>query len=241
MRKASLYILSSKTHLSRKVPLVYCPLMGISKRIRIARKNSDLSQEALGALVGGVSKAAVMQWEKGITLPTADKLVQLANSLRVPISWLLTGQPLPEQDANGKLSWNVTEGRTVPLLTARQVVTGTTAYDGLPRVSCIFPCSDRAFATIIDDRANAPTLQPDDRVVWEPAATPEPEDIVLAISHQVARPIVGQYRLEANGSGFVTIIQPLNTAFPAVRSDRCELMVIGVLHEHTRAGRTARP
>lgn len=53
--------------------------------IRSARKAAGLSQTDLGKRLGGVSKAAVSQWEKGIHKITDEHRRQLSVALNIPL------------------------------------------------------------------------------------------------------------------------------------------------------------
>ncbi|MGH8763561.1 MAG: helix-turn-helix domain-containing protein [Nitrosospira sp.] len=55
------------------------------------RRRYKLSQTKLGELCG-VSKAAVSQWETGVSTPEIRKLVELRSKLAFSFDWLLTGQ-----------------------------------------------------------------------------------------------------------------------------------------------------
>ncbi|EJC5210354.1 helix-turn-helix transcriptional regulator [Salmonella enterica] len=63
----------------------------ISERIRQARREQKITQEALGKKVG-VSKATISQWESGTTEPNGKNLVNLAKELGVTVEWLLNGK-----------------------------------------------------------------------------------------------------------------------------------------------------
>ena len=233
--KPHLTFSQAQSRLQGKPYLSKARAMTLAKRIKAARKSVHITQEELGKRLG-VSKAAVSQWEGAATTPDVHNLLRISEVTHVPIAWLLTGQPLPEQATNGTLRWEHVEGRTVPLLTMKQAVTGL-EYIGAPRVSAAFPCSSKAFALIIDSRANAPVLLPGDRAIWEPVDSPEPDDIVLATFGEAGIPAIGRVRFDTNQSGTVTIIQPVNPSFPAFRSDHGALRILAVLHEHTRSAR----
>lgn len=57
----------------------------ISQRIKQLRERLDLSQKALGKLVG-VTDAAVTNWETGIRFPRGNNLKKLARALGVSVS-----------------------------------------------------------------------------------------------------------------------------------------------------------
>jgi transcriptional regulator with XRE-family HTH domain len=55
------------------------------------RHRYKLSQSKLGELCG-VTKAAVSQWETGISMPEIKKLVELRSKLLFSLDWLITGE-----------------------------------------------------------------------------------------------------------------------------------------------------
>lgn len=63
----------------------------LSEKIRSLRKNSGLSQEELAERID-VSRQAVSKWELGSAVPTADKLVELADFFGVSLDWLMRGE-----------------------------------------------------------------------------------------------------------------------------------------------------
>lgn len=230
---------SSPVTLAWSGRLTYGSVMSLHSRIKQARRHAGMTQEQLGRLVG-VSKQAVTLWERMRSTPSRDNVMAVARATQTPVSWLLTGHPLPEQTPNGNLVFRDNGGRTVPLVSARQAATGVSPDAETPRIPTIFPCSDKAFAIAIVDRANAPLLMPGARVVFDPDLQPEPEDIVLATAGASAAPIIGQLQYVATADGVTTVVQPINTAFAAERSDKSALTVIAVMSEHTQPGRNQR-
>ena len=63
----------------------------ISDRVKELRKTLDLSQEKFGKLAG-VSKAAVSQWEAGLTKPERDALLALQRNKKVNPSWVTNNE-----------------------------------------------------------------------------------------------------------------------------------------------------
>lgn len=63
----------------------------LSEKIRELRKRSGLSQEELAERLD-VSRQAVSKWELGSALPTADKLVELADFFGVSLDYLMRGE-----------------------------------------------------------------------------------------------------------------------------------------------------
>lgn len=57
------------------------------QNIRDAREAKGLTQEQFAKLVG-VTQGAVAQWENGLTHPSFDKLMKIADVLEVPLDEL---------------------------------------------------------------------------------------------------------------------------------------------------------
>jgi len=55
------------------------------------RRRYKLNQSKLGELCG-VTKAAVSQWETGISTPEIKKLIELRSKLIFSLDWLITGE-----------------------------------------------------------------------------------------------------------------------------------------------------
>jgi len=60
------------------------------KRLRIAKK---MSQSELGGVVG-VTRSSVQQWEKGTTVPTLERLFELARFFDVSIAEFTGADPV---------------------------------------------------------------------------------------------------------------------------------------------------
>ena len=69
--------------------------MTTGQRIAQKRKESGLSQEALGEEVG-VSRQSIYKWESDAALPEIDKLVALSRRFGVTVGWLLGVEEAPE-------------------------------------------------------------------------------------------------------------------------------------------------
>lgn len=80
--------------------LTFPQMSDIGDRIRQAREAKGLSQEALGKLVGGVSREAVSLWETGKTRPRDERLEKIAHHLGVRFDWLRTGQEATTRGVN---------------------------------------------------------------------------------------------------------------------------------------------
>lgn len=70
----------------------------LSDKIRELRRRSGLSQEELAERID-VSRQAVSKWELGAAVPTADKLVELADYFGVSLDYLMReGEALPQAE-----------------------------------------------------------------------------------------------------------------------------------------------
>jgi len=58
------------------------------QNIRDAREAKGMTQEQFAKLVG-VTQGAVAQWENGLTHPSFDKLMKIADVLEVPLDELV--------------------------------------------------------------------------------------------------------------------------------------------------------
>ena len=60
----------------------------VGKRIKLARELAGLTQEQLAEIIG-VSRTAVVRWERGETDPTLDHLIEMTMVLKVSADFLL--------------------------------------------------------------------------------------------------------------------------------------------------------
>jgi transcriptional regulator with XRE-family HTH domain len=52
---------------------------------------TEINQSELGELCG-VTKAAVSQWETGVSMPEINKLIELRSKLVFSLDWFITGK-----------------------------------------------------------------------------------------------------------------------------------------------------
>ena len=72
----------------------------LGENIKILRKEKGYSQETLAAQLH-VVRQTVSKWEKGISVPDAQMLNQIAELLEVPVSTLL-GDTVPSQNQSSQ-------------------------------------------------------------------------------------------------------------------------------------------
>ncbi len=70
-------------------------------RLADLRQRAGLTQEAIGKRLG-VTRAAVSQWEKGLTVPSFWRMKALADMFNVDHGWFLTGRNPGERRPGGR-------------------------------------------------------------------------------------------------------------------------------------------
>lgn len=75
--------------------------MTIGNRISTLRKQMKYSQEYVAEKLG-VSRQAVSKWEKDISKPDTDNIIQLAELLNTNVDYILTGNTIPHTDDNNQ-------------------------------------------------------------------------------------------------------------------------------------------
>ena len=76
-------------------------LIKIGKFIANCRKDKKLTQEQLAEKLY-ITDRAVSKWERGLSLPDADKMLDLCNILDININELLIGEKINMKDSNKK-------------------------------------------------------------------------------------------------------------------------------------------
>lgn len=215
------------------------PPSTLGRRIRARREAVGLTQEKLAAKCG-VSRAAVAQWEAGVTRPSLDNLVKAAEALSVWLSWLTVGdqslpdgpnpfaggtarQPLlPVVDYSRAGDWDATAPPTSP------------APDAAIATDLVL--SACAFALVIADDSMAPEFRDGDKIIIDPDVPPQPGDLIIAKLDRDEQATFRKYRPRAEGDGPTTFeLVPLNPDWPAITVGADNPgRIIGTLVEHRR-------
>ncbi|PAV09902.1 hypothetical protein CBG25_02590 [Arsenophonus sp. ENCA] len=80
-------------------------IKSIGQRIRLRRKELELTQQQLGKKVG-VSHVAISQWEKEETEPNGDNLLSLADALICTPEYIIRGTTKSKQDQNDNYKYS---------------------------------------------------------------------------------------------------------------------------------------
>lgn len=196
------------------------PARSLGDRIRARRDAVGLTQEKLAAKCG-VSRAAVAQWEAGVTRPSLDNLVKAAEALNVWLSWLTVGdQSLP--DTPNPFA-PASPFRGVPVIDYGQAgrwgadVTLPVGASG-DVIAADPEISQRAFALVIRDNSMAPDFSEGDKIILDPDVTPQPGDLVVAKLDSEQEATFKKFRPRgADGSGVAPIeLAPLNPDWPTL-------------------------
>ncbi|WP_447731074.1 helix-turn-helix domain-containing protein [Pseudoxanthomonas suwonensis] len=75
--------------------------MDTAGRIRLARRQAQLSQQALGKQLG-VQRSAVSNWESNNARPSMEHLVAIAEATNASVDWLATGHGRMQPDYDPK-------------------------------------------------------------------------------------------------------------------------------------------
>ena len=76
-------------------------LIKIGKFISTKRKEKNLTQEELAEKLL-ITDRAVSKWERGLSLPDADKMLDLCNILDINVNELLNGEKIDMKNLRGK-------------------------------------------------------------------------------------------------------------------------------------------
>ena len=72
-------------------------LIKVGKFIADCRKNFNLTQEQLAEKLY-ITDRAVSKWERGLSLPDADKMLDLCNILAISVNELLSGEMIDKEN-----------------------------------------------------------------------------------------------------------------------------------------------
>ena len=77
-------------------------LIKIGRFIAVCRKKKKITQEQLAEKLY-ITDKAVSKWERGLSLPDADKMLDLCNILDINVNELLNGEKIDMQNYEKKM------------------------------------------------------------------------------------------------------------------------------------------
>ena len=148
--------------------------MSLAKVIKARRVHMRMSQADLAQRVG-VSRAAVGQWENGVTAPTRRHAPAVADALGLDVKDLFdaTGSSLTMVDTD-------VATRQVALMAMDAFVAGERDVAGLLRVTVAGDLPADAVALRVEDSSMAPKYNAGDLVVVSRSVAPSSNDDVVA-------------------------------------------------------------
>ncbi len=203
---------------------------GLPRRIQEARETAGMSRETLGKVVGGLSRQAVVRWERPWdedrnSVPDLETLEKIADALRIDFLWLLTGQRFAP-DTEGE------EGVLVPVYRLEDFHLKT---DPLFYKRTLHAAKEGTDGFRVSDLSNSPEYRVGDVVVTEPCNVPQPGALMVArLMERVnvfGRCVIAGY--DRRGQPIIEVL-PYNEAFPRFSSAREQMELVAVAVEHHR-------
>ena len=208
----------------------------MNERLAELRAAAKLTQNAVAKTVG-VSRAAVTQWENGLTKPKGEYIHALAKLYGCTTGYILHG----EDSGVGNVIPAPIGLRQIPIISYVQAGCWTESCDcramdgSIETITTDLDLGSMAFALEVRGDSMAPEILEGDVVVIDPDVDPLPGDYVVAKngSHEAT---LKQYRPRGTndqGQEYFELV-PLNPVYPTMRSDHHHVAIIGVMMEHRR-------
>ena len=208
----------------------------MNERLAELRATAKLTQNAVAKAVG-VSRAAVTQWENGLTKPKGEYIHALAKLYGCTTGYILHG----EDSGVGNVIPAPIGLRQIPIISYVQAGCWTESCDcramdgSIETITTGLDLGSMAFALEVRGDSMAPEILEGDVVVIDPDVDPLPGDIVAAKngSHEAT---IKQYRPRGTndqGQEYFELV-PLNPVYPTMRSDHHHVTIIGVMMERRR-------
>ncbi len=214
----------------------------IGQRIRESRKKVGLTQQALAGKCG-VSRAAVAQWEGGVTKPSLDHLQKAAEALGAWLPWLTAGARGLSLSQQRALDRAQPEQRPVPVVDYLyagkwDLITDPRMLDeGTKFITTDLDVGSMAFALIVTGESMLPEFQEGDLIIIDPEVVPKPGDFVIARLDLQVDGTFMKYRprgTDKDGQPIIELV-PLNENWPTQTINVGNPgHIIGTLVEHRR-------
>ncbi len=212
----------------------------LGTRLRARREAVGLTQEKL-AKQCGVSRAAVAQWEAGVTRPGLDNLVRAAKALDVWLSWLTAGdQSLPDGPSPFP---SAASRRQIPVIDYVRAGLWYAVADpyapggGMDDIATDLDLSPKAFALVVRGESMDPEFRDGDKIIIDPEVVPQPGDFVVAKLDREDEATFKKYRprgADKDGAPIIELV-PINPDWPTLMINAEQPgRIVGTLIEHRR-------
>ena len=195
----------------------------IGQRIYEARKAKGLSQQGLANLTTDLKQSRINNWENGLRTPGPEEIKQLANALEVSAAFLMCLSDEKQENQTKKLS------QLIPLFDHHQACNAENylkelrEQGGLDGASLISASTELlphlgadTFALKMPNDSMIPEFRPNDILVIDPSAQPEPGNYVAVKVSGKLEAIVCQYKkLSYTSSEFELLT--LNDHWPNIK------------------------
>lgn len=204
----------------------------MASRLKKLRSDKNISQRELSRITG-IEQATLSRIERGEMDLLSPHVAKLSRALNVPISRLLG---IASNIAPAQLG-----SRRIPVLSYKQAgsFTSQTPFsqeeDMTDFVLIDLPHSAKVFALRIQGPSMESMFTEGDVVVIDPEVYVQPGDFVVAVEDGGDTTFRRYRDLGINDAGNrVFELEPLNSLFPTLRSDRLPLTIKGVMVEHRK-------
>lgn len=205
--------------------------MDIGQWVKAARNKAELSQEALAQELG-LTKGNVSAWENGRHKPKLEQVLQISR---------ITGLAPPAELQGWNVAPATVGARRVPLISHVQAGLWTEASDpyavgdAADWLMTDLELSSSAFALEVKGDSMLPEFKPGDRVIIDPAISPQPGDYVVAKNGEDEATFKKYRPRGVNERGdLVFELVPLNEDYPSMRSDVTPIRIVGTMVEHRK-------
>lgn len=211
----------------------------MNERLAELRAAAKLTQNTVAKTVG-VSRAAVTQWENGLTKPKGEYIHALAKLYGCTTGYILHG----EDSEIGNVTPASVGQVQIPIISYVQAGCWTESVEcrdldgSIKYITTDLDVGSRTFAAEIQGDSMQPEFVEGDVVLIDPDEPYRPGDFVMAKNgdHEAT---FKKYKSRGNTSDGHELFDlvPLNDSYPTLHSDICQIKIIGTMIEHRRCRR----
>lgn len=211
----------------------------MNERLAELRAAAKLTQNAVAKTVG-VSRAAVTQWENGLTKPKGEYIHALAKLYGCTTGYILHG----EDSEIGNVTPASVGLVQIPIISYVQAGCWTESVEfrdldgSIKYITTDLDVGSRTFAAEIQGDSMQPEFVEGDVVLIDPDEPYRPGDYVMAKNgdHEATFKKYKSRGHTADGRELFDLV-PLNDSYPTLHSDISQIKIIGTMVEHRRCRR----